>query len=283
MTRETLLPGTYDLSVEGTQMFETTTEDRPYLRHGELELLARIYRPMGRGAPTGELPVLVEVHGGAWCDNDRRAGKLYNTAMAAAGFLVVAIDFRMGPDHRHPAASDDVTAAVEWVRTNATDIGADPRRVALAGSSSGGHLALHAALHLDDPVIGVVALWPPTHPLRRFRYASSKPDDHGRRLVTNTLAYFGDEDAMGDAAIARIVADREYTNLPPVWLVHPSDDLNVPREITDELEHEYRTAGGDIDVWHVEGQPHAFGHFEGEATDEFVGRFRDRLLLWADT
>jgi acetyl esterase/lipase len=171
-----------------------------------------------------------------------------------------------------------VAAAVDWARA---EFGAE--RVALVGSSSGGHLALHAALQLDRPVAGVIALWPPTHPLDRFRYAAGKDDDHGRRLVRNTLAYFGDETAMAEAAIARVVADGEATNLPPVWLVHPTEDANVPRHISEDLVAAYRAAGGDIDVWWVDGQPHGFGHFAGPATDELVDGMVQRLSKWLGT
>jgi acetyl esterase/lipase len=244
--------------------------DVTYLRRGDLELLARVYDADG--------PTVVEVHGGAWCDLDRRAGELYDTALAEAGYRVVAIDFRMGPDHRHPAASEDVAAAVDWARA---ELGAE--QVALAGSSSGGHLALHAALQLDRPVAGVIALWPPTHPLDRFRYAATKDDDHGRRLVRNTLAYFGDEATMAEAAIARVVADGEATDLPPVFLVHPTEDANVPRHISEDLVAAYRSAGGEIQVWWVEGQPHAFGHFPGSATDELVERMVRTLSTWFGT
>jgi hypothetical protein len=132
-------------------------------------------------------------------------------------------------------------------------------------------------------VAGVIALWPPTHPLDRFRYAATKDDDHGRRLVRNTLAYFGDEAAMADAAIARVVADGEAANLPPVWLVHPTEDANVPRHISEDLVTAYGDAGGVIDVWWVEGQPHAFGHFPGPATDELLGRMVRRLSEWFGT
>jgi acetyl esterase/lipase len=263
-----------------TARWETTHHDEVYLRRDGVDLLARVHRPAGAGAPGSGMAAVVEVHGGAWCDNDRRAGKLYNTALAAAGIVVAAVDFRQGPDHHHPAGSDDVAAAVGWTRQHAAELGVDPARVTLAGSSSGGHLALYAALHLDEPVAGVAALWPPTHPLMRYRYAQGKDDDHGRRLVANTLAYFVTEEAMLDAAIARVVRDGEHTNLPPVWLVHPTEDENVPTEITDDLVAAYRQAGGELDLWFVPGERHAFGHFPGAATDELVARFVAKVGHW---
>src|SRR3954454_5588775 len=78
-----------------------------------LELLARVYDVPGRA--TGA-HLVVDVHGGAWSSGDRLSGERYDTALACAGCVVVAIDFRMGPTFKHPAGSADVAAAVRWVR-----------------------------------------------------------------------------------------------------------------------------------------------------------------------
>ena len=90
--------------------------DIPYLRRGKKELLARVWNPPTKTVVRG---VVLDVHGGAWCDHDRRAGSHYDAALAAAGFSVVAIDFRCGPEHQHPDASTDVSAAAHWARLRA--------------------------------------------------------------------------------------------------------------------------------------------------------------------
>jgi len=260
--------------------WDVTWRDEVWRESDDGALEARIFEPTGPGAPSANRPVVVEVHGGAWCINDRRAGTRYNKGLAAAGIVVVAIDFRMGPDHQHPTASQDVAAAVAWTRAHALQLGIDAEKVALVGSSSGGHLALLSALTLDPPVVGVVALWPPLDPLTRYRYALAKGDDHGRGLASSTEKYFGSPGAMEQASVPRVVAAGEQTNLPPVWLVHPSEDLNVPRAITDATDLAYRGAGGDIDIWTVPGEPHAFGHTDGDAADELIVRMRDVLNRW---
>ena len=140
------------------------------------------------------LPAIIDVHGGAWSSGDRTAGELYNRHLAAAGFLVAAIDFRQAPAHRHPAASCDVVAAVRWLRLNAAALGARATQIGLIGSSSGGHLAMLAATRhaapehrgtsildadntaaahdeIDAAVDYVIALWPVSDPFFRYRYA----------------------------------------------------------------------------------------------------------------
>ena len=264
--------------------YDTRWRDVTWKAVDGLELLARIYEPTGAGAPSSGRMAVVEVHGGAWCDNDRKAGTVYNKMLAASGVVVVAIDFRMGHAHKHPAGSDDVADAVRWTRARADELGVDPACVVLAGSSSGGHLAWLAALRMGaaEAPIGVIPLWPPTDPLARYRYACAKGDEHGARLKANTEGYFASEVDMADASIERTVRAGEAASLPPVFLVHPLLDQNVPKEITDGVVAAYREAGGPIDVFWVPDQHHGYGHTEGPATDELVATMRTVLASWCE-
>ncbi len=269
---------------------EVVRADVPYLRHGEDELLARVWQPAVR--ISNRRVAIVDVHGGAWCDNDRRFGKRYDIVLASCGVVVVAIDFRCGASGPHPAGSTDVATAVRWVRANAAELGVDPDLILSVGSSSGGHLAWLAALgprHIDpapageimvegswvpagegnDGVLGVEAFWPPLDPLARYRYASGLDTDHGRRLVANTEAYFGGEEAMAEASVAHTVRSGHHSRLPKVLLVVPENDLNVPPAITDEAAAVYREAGGDIEVRDYPGVGHGFGHLDTEQTPQF--------------
>ncbi|MEJ0059442.1 MAG: hypothetical protein WDM79_07685 [Terricaulis sp.] len=72
--------------------------DMVWARPGGQELQARLYRP----ATPGPLPVLIDVHGGAWVGGSRNDGALYDRALAQAGFLVIAIDYRHGPSSNIP-------------------------------------------------------------------------------------------------------------------------------------------------------------------------------------
>lgn len=271
---------------------EVTESDVTYGEVGGLELLARVYRPVA--AEAGPYPTVVSVHGGAWSANDRTVSELANRTLAGAGLVVVAIDFRQAPDHQHPAASSDIIAAVRWTKLHATDFGGDPEAVGLLGNSSGGHLALLAAVRpdaeefqqtplvdspddsatagVDGSVRYVVANWPVCDPLYRFRYAEKT----GREgLIGSHLAYFGDQETMKAASVPRILDDGEATALPPLLLIQPGEDQNVPLEMTQYLMRAYQRRGGHLEYAYFPGEPHAFTYEVSDATE-------DCLALTAD-
>lgn len=252
-----------------------------------VDLGATIYRPKGANQP---LPVLVDVHGGAWSSGDRNGDRLYCTELAKSGLLVVSIDFRQAPAFQHPSASADVSAAVRYVRLNAKSLNADPERIGIIGSSSGGHLALLAAVrpdaaqHKGTPILGpggkyaahddisasvnyVVAMWPVSDPAARYRYAQRARLE---ALQKGGLSYFEDEDAMWDASIQRIVTSGETKALPPILVVQPGNDSNIPQDMTFDLLQAWQARGGKLDYAFYPGQPHAFGHRPSEATTDLI-------------
>jgi acetyl esterase len=102
------------------------------------EVPVRIYTPPGEGP----LPVLVYYHGGGWVigDLDSHDG-VCRTLAARSGALVVAVDYRLAPEHRFPAAVDDAYTALTWVGDKISDYGGDPTRIAVGGDSAGGNLS----------------------------------------------------------------------------------------------------------------------------------------------
>lgn len=266
-------------------------EDVVWSRTGGAELLARIYRPEVKDG--GPRPALLDVHGGAWNLFDRTAGAYYDRALSRAGFLVAAIDFRQGPDHHHPAGSDDVAAAVRWLRLNASDFGVDAERIGLIGSSSGGHLALLGGLRPSRagvPILGpdgvaatrdgvsatvdfIVALWPVSDPLARYRYAQRVGRD---RLVALHDAYFANEAAMRDASIPALLSAGEGIDpLPPVLVVQPGLDANVPVEMTFDLMRAYQARDGHIEYAYFPRMPHAFGLRSSPETEDMIDMLID--------
>jgi acetyl esterase len=252
-----------------------------------IDLSATIYRPKTSSKP---LPVLVDVHGGAWSSGDRTGDKLYASELAKTGLIVVSIDFRQAPNFQHPSGSADVAAAVRYVRFNAKSLNADPERIGLIGSSSGGHLALLAAVrpdaaqHKGTPILGpdgkfathddisakvnyVVAMWPVSDPAARYRYAQRARIE---ALQNGGLSYFKTEDAMWDASIQRIVTSGEAKTLPSILVVQPGNDSNIPQDMTFDLLHAWQARGGKLDYVFYPGQPHAFGHRPSEATTDLI-------------
>ena len=100
---------------------ETRLSDE-YRRAGDGAWLARIYQPQGAGT----FPVLLDVHGGAWTRGRLDGNARMNRVLAASGVVVVAIDYRLAPEHPYPAQVADVNYATRWIKTDAAELNADP-------------------------------------------------------------------------------------------------------------------------------------------------------------
>jgi acetyl esterase/lipase len=123
---------------------------------------ARIYSPVAE--PKG-LPIVVFYHGGGFVigDLDTHDGVCRSIA-EQAGALVVAVDYRLAPEHPFPAAVDDAWAALRWVAEHAEQLGGDPARLAVAGDSAGGNLSAVVAQLARDaggPSVKFQLLWYP--------------------------------------------------------------------------------------------------------------------------
>jgi acetyl esterase/lipase len=283
--------------------YEVEESDVVYAKPDGRELLARVYRP--KGAPAAPLVGLVDAHGGAWNRGDRTVGVHLGRGLAAAGAVVASLDFRQGPDHKHPTASADVAAGVRWMRAHARRLGVGPRRVGLMGQSSGGHLALlvgvrpgvpaHAGVPIvlpdgsldarpgNDSVVFVLVQYPVADPLARYRYVVQRaqeppqppPAFDASRLVASHHGYFTDEAAMAEASVTRIVSSGEARALPPVWLAHAELDDNVPAEVTEAFVGAYGKAGGRIERVYFPGARHGFMQQAGADTDKCLALMRD--------
>ena len=273
--------------------------DVPFARPEGKELLARIYRP--KGEADAPLAALVDVHGGAWSRGERTTGAHHGRALAASGLLVISLDFRQGSEHKHPAASADVAAAIRYVRAHAARLGVDPGRIGLVGSSSGGQLALLAGVKPgapeyagtpvvlpdgslgapagDESVAFVLALYPVADPLARYRYVVGRQDDgsgfDAKRLIAAHHGYFTNEAQMAEASVTRIVTAGETRALPPAWVAQPELDDNVPPAITEALVRAYQQAGGEIKRVHFAGAKHGFVQQAGADSDKAIAMMRD--------
>ena len=97
-------------------------------------------------------PVLLQVHGGGWTLGRKdQQGQPLMHAMAAKGWVCVAINYRLAPRDAFPAHIVDVKQAIAWVREHIEEYGGDPDYLAITGGSAGGHLAALAALTPGDP------------------------------------------------------------------------------------------------------------------------------------
>ena len=112
------------------------------------EIPMRIYRARNASEPQ---PLLVYYHGGGHVIGSLDTHDSTARSLCAGSTCVVAsIDYRMGPEHKFPAAVDDCLAATRWLVENAGTVGIDPKRVAVGGDSAGGNLAAVVALAARD-------------------------------------------------------------------------------------------------------------------------------------
>ncbi|MCA9601483.1 MAG: alpha/beta hydrolase, partial [Myxococcales bacterium] len=105
--------------------------------HGEIPV--RVYHP---AATSGTRPGLVYIHGGGFClcDLDSHDGLCRELAQKGDA-VIVSVDYRLGPEHRFPAAVEDSVAAFRYVQAHASDFGIDATRLAIGGDSAGGNLS----------------------------------------------------------------------------------------------------------------------------------------------
>ena len=115
--------------------FEVGTADMVYLEHESGSLEATVYQPLGEGP----FPGLSNIHGGRWFLNDRSADHLMNLALAASGIVVVAIDFRLAPQHPYPGQVADANFATRWMKARSRQLNICPESVGALGCSSGAH------------------------------------------------------------------------------------------------------------------------------------------------
>jgi len=254
--------------------YDIDVEDIEYLRHGDKPLLARVYKPRG----TGPFPLIVDVHGGAWCKKDRTADAGTDAPLARSGVVVVALDFRMGVEGRYPASLADVNYAIRWCKARARAFGSRPERVGVLGVSSGGHQAMLAAMRPDDPRYSAIALpeagnvdasvacavlcWPVIDPLGRYQYAQKMKDGPLAKQAEEWIhchnQYWADEAAMAEGSPARLLERGERVHMPPAIYLQGTADVAHPVPDRERFIAAYRKAGGRVELNLFDGVGEAF-------------------------
>jgi acetyl esterase len=151
----------------------------------------RLYRPTH--AAGSAAPALVYYHGGGWTIGDLETHDVLCRDLALqSGCIVIAVDYRLAPEHHFPVAVDDALAAYRWVCGQARELGVDPDRLAIGGDSAGGNLAAVVALLLrdagDPPPRFQLLIYPATD--MRCVAPSHTTNGQGFLLTADTIAYF---------------------------------------------------------------------------------------------
>ncbi|MBI5274824.1 MAG: alpha/beta hydrolase [Burkholderiales bacterium] len=230
------------------------------LKAGSVPL--RLYRPIG-SAPSQALPVLVYYHGGGWVIGDLDThDTLCRELCNGSGCSVVAVDYRLAPEHRFPAAVDDAAAALRWVHANAGELKLDPARIAVGGDSAGGNLAAVMAIVARDagdvPVVFQLLVYPATD--QRRGWPSHTSNGQGYLLTRETMDYFHDhylpDPAMDmDWRSSPLLRD-DLGKLPPALVLTAGYD--PLRDEGLQYAHRLTEAGNRATLVNFERQIHGF-------------------------
>jgi acetyl esterase len=225
----------------------------------------RVYRPEA----AGPLPALVYFHGGGWvvCDLDTH-DNVCRTIARRAEAVVVAVDYRLAPEHKFPAAVDDSYAATLWVAANAGRLGIDPGRIAVGGDSAGGNLAAVVALKCRDhggPAIALQVLVYPVMNLASFDTASYSEFAEGHNLTRSEMEWFRDcylarpEDGFDPLASPLLAAD--LRGLPPALVI--TAECDVLRDEGEAYARRLEEAGVPVTSCRYPGVIHPFFSMPG--------------------
>lgn len=259
--------------------FEIKVWDVEYRRDPVRTLMARIYQPQGEGP----FPTLLDVHGGAWNDQDRTANAPVDERLAASGILVVAIDVRLASEAPYPGSVEDANFGIRWLKSKAREWNGDPETLGALGSSSGGHVielcamqphdsrytvhSLQEAPSLDATLAYVIARSPISDPVARYEQAKKM---QRANLITNSEIYFNPWENIFEANPQRILERGESVIMPPMFILQGALDDNVLPAVQERFAATYREAGGDIDLEVFEGADHRWIIHPSPQTDRAI-------------
>lgn len=191
------------------------------------DLTAWLYRPSSQS----DLPLLVFFHGGGFTIGSLQSHDVVcRTLCVEANCLVLSVDYRMGPEHRYPAAVEDAWAATRWAAANAARLGADPRRIAVGGDSAGGNLAAVVCLLARDanapPLVQQLLIYPCTDMSCEFPSHTRFAD--GYRLTRDLIEWFYQHYFAPDEDIlhwrASPLRANDFRGLPPALVMSAGFD-----------------------------------------------------------
>ena len=216
----------------------------------------------------GPHPFVMVVHGGSWSGGDKGQVPHLSRVFAASGFTVIDVRYRLAPAALFPSAVADVKCLLGRARERAAELGLDPARAALLGRSAGGQIALVAAYSAgdprlppscavaDQPVVGVVALYPPTE-MAWGHDNPIRPDVvQGPKSLETYLG--GTPDEAPEAY--RLASPITFTDraVPPTLLIHGVGDRFVFVEHCRRLTRGLRARGHSVELLEVPFADHAF-------------------------
>ena len=227
------------------------------------DIPARIYTPKAPRLSGGLSPCLVFFHGGGWVIGNLDSHDVVCRTLAyEGGLIVIAVDYRLSPEAKFPAAVDDAIAATHWIAKNAKQFGIDASQISVGGDSAGGNLAAVVAIQARDnngpKLAGQVLIYPGTD--FRMTHPSHSEPETSILLTHSVIRWFKDHYLSGPqdvddwrASPARV---EKLEGLPPAYVLTAGAD--PLRDEGDEYAKRLADAGVAVKHRTFPGQFHGF-------------------------
>jgi acetyl esterase len=278
------------ISYNPSDKVEIKVAETEFRRAPKRTLMARIYQPQG----SGPVPVLLDLHGGAWNNKDRGANAVMDESLARSGILVVAIDLTRAPEAPYPSSVQDANYGVRWLKHHAREWNGAPETIGALGSSSGGHEIELCAMRPNDPRYNahklaeapnldaslnyVTTRSPVSNPYARYLNAESLGREE---MMQHSKIYFNPWEAIHEGNPQEILDRSEKVALPPLLIMQGELDDNVRPAVQQKFAESYRAAGGECQYEVFAGCQHLWIDDPGPQTDrahEMVKAFIARQL-----
>ena len=229
----------------------------------------------------GPFPAVILVHGGGWVSGDKSGGPSgaliapMEAPLGRAGFAWFSINYRLAPKDPYPACIDDVETAIRWVKAHAAQYHLDPRRIALAGDSAGGHLVALAAVRADAStrVAAVVTFY------GNFDLLAEERERGGFTLELGSL--FKGRTKLDDDTTAFVKAASPIYlvkgGLPPFLLLHGNADTRVPYQRSVAFYAKLTAAGDRCEFITIPGGIHGMSRWE-----PLLPGFKEKVVAWLE-
>ncbi len=218
----------------------------------------RLYRSTDDNAA----PLLIYYHGGGWVigdldSHDDICRKLARDAKCS----VIAVDYRLAPEHPAPASHEDCIAATKWIFANATSLAVDPARIAIGGDSAGGNLSAVVSMHAGVKPVFQLLVYPATD--MRMGQVSHRENAQGYLLTEDSMKWFighylqGDDTKRNDPLYSPLLSDDATLKKSPPTLVITAE-YDPLRDEGEEYAARLNSVGVPASVVRFRGQIHAF-------------------------
>jgi acetyl esterase/lipase len=239
-------------------------------------LALNLYRP----SQVGKHPTIVVIHGGGWQGGSPDDNAEFSRYMAAVGYTVVSIDYRLAPRFQFPAQLEDVRTAIAYIQERADELEVDTTRMAVMGRSAGAHLAMLLAYGENAPPLKAVVNYYGPVDLTRGYYEPPQPDpidtiDLLEDFLGGTPKEFAERYRQA-SPITHVTAQE-----PPSLLIYGQRDHVVKSTFGRGLADRLQATDSPVFFLEIPWAEHAFDAIFPGVSSQVSLYYTERFLAWA--